>query len=236
MEALSLLTILSFFTSAASIALAVAAFIFGWRSFVRSSEMQMKAQASLEKISEKAEVIAKQTSGQIDKAWDYFTKTPTEVSPEETEELAKKEEEKRKKIIEDAKNETIKALEKAGVKSEVIHNLEEKVEGIIEKSTHETVKAGVEPLDSQISILLGNLTYSLSFLAKQKHLMTGKDITQFSVAHLTELLGDSSRAGELHMTLQEVRAIQSHDISRREYHHIIGRLARMDNYLRATII
>ena len=168
MEPLDLITVVSLLASTASITLAVAAFIFGWRTFVKSSEMQMKAQASLEKISEKAEVIAGQTSGQIEKAWDYFTRPQLERAPEEIEKLEKQQEDQKKAIVDEAKKEVFKGLEEAGISGEIIKSMDTRIGRIMEETTNKAAKSTTDSRVTRIEEMTLLIMDNLNAMARKQ--------------------------------------------------------------------
>lgn len=118
--------------------LAIAAFIFSWKSFKSSSKMQMKAQELLTKVAENVSVALAHTSQQTDKAWDFFT-SPANIYPyQTTEETQKKEAELIEKIKKDARTEAKEGIKKLGLKTEQTEELLSKVDLLIEKTTERT--------------------------------------------------------------------------------------------------
>ena len=123
--------------SVSSITLSIVAILFAWVSYKHSTEMQIKAQAILEQVSQKVEVLVKLTSSQIERAWDYFTQSHN--TPEEKkEEISFNIEELRKQIIAETKEETEKLIEDAGIERGKIDLVISKLEGLLNKSTEKT--------------------------------------------------------------------------------------------------
>ena len=132
-------TIATFILSIVSATLAIAAFFFSWSSFNKSSDLQIKAQEILTKVSEKVDVVVERTSHQMDKAWDYITSSPlplsTEQIPKETED---KKEELREKLLKEARREATEVMKKSGINPDRLKDLSLKVEALIKKTTERT--------------------------------------------------------------------------------------------------
>ena len=132
-------TIVTFILSIVSATLAIAAFIFSWKSFNKSSELQMEAQNILSKVSEKVDVVVERTSHQIDKAWDYITSSPLSLPigqiPKETE---NKKEELREKLLKEARREATEVMKKSGIDPDKLKDLRLKVAALIKKTTERT--------------------------------------------------------------------------------------------------
>ncbi len=177
-------TIVTFILSIVSATLAVAAFIFSWKSFNKSSELQTKAQDTLSKVSEKVDVVVERTSHQIDKAWDYITSPPIplpiEQIPKETEE---KKEKLKEKLLKEARREATEVMKESGIDPVKLKDLRLKVAALIKK-TSERTESMVEK-----NMLLTNL-YKLKFaaksLAKLHGMQIGKKTTLLDIAQFLE--------------------------------------------------
>ncbi len=132
------LTMWSILLAVASTTLAIAAFIFSWASYKSASNMLIKSQEILAQISQKVEVVVERTTHQIDRAWDYFTGVPSASLSKGAEEIAKKEDELKRQIIEEARKETIELMKGAGLQKEALNELIEKVENLVGKSSERT--------------------------------------------------------------------------------------------------
>lgn len=132
------LTIWSIFLAIASATLAIAAFIFSWASYKSSTQIQIKAQEILAQISQKVDVVVERTTHQIDKAWDYFTGLPSHTLSKTTEEISKKEEELKNKIIEETKNEVSEIMKGSGLQKDALKDLYDKVEKLVSRSSEKT--------------------------------------------------------------------------------------------------
>ena len=178
-------TIVTFILSIVSSTLAIAAFIFSWKSFNKSSELQMKAQNILSKVSEKVDVVVERTSHQIDKAWDYITSSPlplpTEQIPNEAED---KKEELREKLLKEVRQEATEVMKKSGIDPDKLKDLRLKVEALIKKTTERT-ESMVEK--NMLLTSLSNLELVANSLAKLHGMQIDKKTTLPDIANF---LGD----------------------------------------------
>lgn len=131
------LTVLGITLSVTSITLSIVAMIFAWVSYKNSTQMQMKAQAILEQISQKVEIIVDKTSHQIDKAWDYFTQS-IESNQKGKETLLFSPDELKKQIIDETKKESEKLIKNIGIDKDKIQSLEDKFSELVNKTTTRT--------------------------------------------------------------------------------------------------
>lgn len=172
MEPISLLAVASLAASFASFALAVVAILFGWFSFSKSSDMQVKAQDTLAKISERAEVIVEHTSKQSQQAWDYITKTVSEPSQEELEEARKEREKEIRQIVGEAIRDAAEEGKKAGADPEKIRELEQKLESIITETAEKTSEAEHIGRAIDIDRRLNMLKYEINEMANLRGMQT----------------------------------------------------------------
>jgi hypothetical protein len=128
----------------ASATLAIASFVFGWVSFRNTAQMQIEIQAILSKLSERVDVVAQRTSGQMDKAWEYFTNLPSPPGAPGADELAEREEELRALIVQEARQEAANVIEKAGLDEDALQGLLKQMESVIEKSAERTTVLSAE--------------------------------------------------------------------------------------------
>lgn len=163
MVAAEILVWVSIFLAIISATLAVAAFIFGWVSFRRTSDMHIETQKILAKISEKVESVVDRTSRQIDKAWDYLTRD-TLVS-EDSSKIEKEAEKITEKKLEPLRKEFDEVLKKL-VKTDADHN---RLRGLFEKAIDKTRKTTEESLEESIEARIKNLTiYELHKIKKEE--------------------------------------------------------------------
>ncbi len=134
------LTMWSILLAVASTTLAIAAFIFSWASYKSASNLLIKSQEILAQISQKVEVVVERTTHQIDRAWDYFTGVPSASLSKGAEEIAKKEDELKRQIIEEARKETTELMNDAGLQKKTLNELIEKVQGLVGKSSERTIQ------------------------------------------------------------------------------------------------
>ncbi|MHB1687911.1 MAG: hypothetical protein ACYCVH_11105 [Ignavibacteriaceae bacterium] len=134
---MDLITILTIILSVVSSTLSVVAIIFAWVSYKNSSKMQMDAQAILEKITQKIEVVAQSTANQIDKAWNYFTNTNYSLKDDTSKTLLDIESIKQK-FINETKEEINTLINDLGTDKNKINELSQKVEFLVQKTTDVT--------------------------------------------------------------------------------------------------
>ena len=138
------LTSVTVLLAVASATLAIASFVFSWVSFRNTAQMQIEIQAILSKLSEKVDVVAQRTSGQMDRAWEYFTSLPSPPGAPGADALAEREEELRALIIQEARQEAANVIETAGLDKDALQGLVKQVESVIEKSAERTTVLSAE--------------------------------------------------------------------------------------------
>jgi hypothetical protein len=134
MEAIDLLNIILAVSSAT---LSITAIVFSWITYRNSTKMQMDAQAILEKITQRVEVVVQSTTTQIDKAWNYITNTnhnPKSDIPEVQFDL----DSLKQKFIDETKVEVIALIKNLSTDKNTIDELSNKVEFLIQKTTNVT--------------------------------------------------------------------------------------------------
>ncbi len=131
------LTISSLVLSIVSITLAIVSAIFAWVSYKNSTAMQMKAQAILEQVSQKVEVIVKLTASQIERAWDYVMQNRSAISGKD-EQINFNVDELSKKILIESKEETEKLIKDSGIDKAKIDSIVSQLETLIDKTTEKT--------------------------------------------------------------------------------------------------
>jgi hypothetical protein len=134
---MDLVTSIGIILSISSITLSLIAIWFAWVSYKNTTDMQMKAQAILEQVSQKVEVVVNLTSQQVEKAWNYFTQNPISTV-DKKEEVSFNINELRKQIIDENKIETEKLIKEAGIGKTEFELLTSKFEELFGKTTEKT--------------------------------------------------------------------------------------------------
>lgn len=140
MEAQLTIDVLTFVTillAVASLTLSIAAVIFSWVTFNNTSKMQMDAHATLAKISERVEVIAQQTSHQMERVLEYFTRT--EPTSEISKQVAERENELKEKLKEQVQHAITEAIKEAGLEKEKLDAFVSRVASLVSQITERTI-------------------------------------------------------------------------------------------------
>lgn len=138
MENITLLTII---LSVVSITLSITALIYGWIMYRNTSKLQMQANATLEEISKRVQVVVEYSTKLVEKAWDFVTTGGTKLLEKKYEPEMENYEKRDSKIIKKTTKKLTEALKNSGLKSTqpVIEKVEETVsEGV--KKTKEILK------------------------------------------------------------------------------------------------
>jgi hypothetical protein len=134
MDAINLLNII---LSVSSATLSITAIVFSWITYRNSTKMQMDAQAILEKITQRVEVVVQSTTNQIDKAWNYIT-TTNHNSKSEIPEIHFDLDSLKQNLINETKAEVSTLIKNLSPDKNTIDELSNKVEFLIQKTTNVT--------------------------------------------------------------------------------------------------
>ena len=121
--------------------LAVVSLIFGWRMFLKSTDMQVKAEAALSTISEKVGVVVDSSIKHTDKLLDRFAGLSTAAPPPDLEEKIKaKVDEVSEELRKNAKAELSRMLESLSIGADASNVLVPKMEEFIAESSKRTTE------------------------------------------------------------------------------------------------
>lgn len=202
------LTIVSLVVGVASATLAVAASVFGWVTYRNSTNMQVKAQEILAKVSEKVEVVAEHTTHQIDRAWDYFTASsaaaPPVPDPEADKELTDRLNSIREQLQVEVRERVAAATKEHGLDRQTIENLASEVADVISRTTEQTEAL---KLERALALEFAKLEPRLrAYIRQHGHVDYGRDYSfSDTVKHLSSF--DETKAAFSPSFLHELQRL-----------------------------